>query len=91
MGSLTVAHSRQSVLRKIHLKDQNRSLRAAFKMIMMLHHRLWAGMAELVDAGDLKSPGFTPVRVRVPLPAPPMVFTIFKKRTVSFTRTDSGE
>ena len=27
-------------------------------------------MAELVDAGDLKSLGITPVRVQVPLPAP---------------------
>ena len=27
---------------------------------------LHAGVAELADAGDSKSPGFTPMRVRVP-------------------------
>ncbi len=29
----------------------------------------FAGVAEVVDAGDLKSPGGNPVRVRVPPPA----------------------
>ena len=33
---------------------------------------LYAGVVELVDTGDLKSPGGDTVRVRVPSPAPDM-------------------
>ena len=51
-------------------KDLSRCVRALRKFHGMCSIGLSrAGMAELVDAGDLKSPGRMAVRVRPPLPA----------------------
>lgn len=58
--------------------DGGKSLTESVVQVQVLPEQIFASMLELVDKGDLKSPGIKPVRVRVSFDAPNCALSNYK-------------